>query len=192
MEAIVRTFGKTLLATTAAIGIVGACSLAFAKDPAFHTMTVQLPDGGTAKIQYTGDSAPKVTFGYAPMNAGFFAPAAPFDMLDAISARMDREMNRLFNQAAPMSANQVFDADLRHMPQGMREYSMVSTMTPNGICMHRTTIVSTGKGKPKVVSQTSGDCGRAGASSTVGSAQSFDSDTNNWPRLESANFVPGG
>ena len=69
---------------------------------------------------------------------------------------------------------------------------MVSTMTPNGICMHQTTIVSTGKGKPKVVSQTSGDCGKAGASSTVGSAQPFDSETNNRPRLESVNYAPRG
>jgi hypothetical protein len=187
MEAIVRTFGKTLLAATAVVGIVGACGLAFAKGPAFHTMTVQLPDGGTAKIQYTGDMAPKVTFGSGPMVADFFAPVAPFGMLDAIEARMDREMNWLFDQAAPMNADQVFDADLRHMPTGMTAYSMVSTMTPNGMCMHRTEITSTGKGKPKVVSQTTGDCGKTGASTA---AQSFDSAANNWPKLQSVNFVP--
>jgi hypothetical protein len=100
---------------------------------------------------------------------------------------MDREMNWLFDQAAPMNADQVFKADLRHMPTGMTEYSMVSTMTPNGMCMHRTEITSTGKGKPKVVSQTTGDCGKTGASTA---AQAFDSAANNWPKLQSVNFVP--
>jgi hypothetical protein len=190
MVAIVRTLGKTILAGAAAIGIAGACGMAWAGGPAFHTMTVQLPDGGTARIQYTGDVAPKVTFGISPMAADFFAPVAPFGMLDAIEARMDREMNWLFSQSAPMNANQVFDADLRNMPKGMTEYSMVSTMTPNGVCMHRTTIVSTGKGKPKVVSQTSGDCGKAGTSSAVDrSIPSFDSAASDWPKLQSVNYA---
>lgn len=190
MEAIVRTLGKTILAGAAAIGIAGACGMAWAGGPAFHTMSVQLPDGGTANIQYTGDVAPKVTFGAGPMVADFFAPASPFGMLDEIEARMDREMDRLFSQAAPMNANQVFNADLRNMPKGMTEYSMVSTMTPNGVCMHRTTIVSTGKGKPKVVSQTTGDCGKAGASSAVSrSIPSLDSAANNWPKLQSVNYT---
>ena len=40
-----RTLGKTILAGAAAIGIAGACGMAWAGGPAFHTMTVQLPDG---------------------------------------------------------------------------------------------------------------------------------------------------
>jgi hypothetical protein len=188
MEANVRTLGKTILAGAAAIGIAGACGVAWAEGPAFHTMTVQLPDGGTAKIQYTGNVAPKVSFGSEPRFADFFAPVASFGMIDAVEARMDREMNRLFDQATPMNANQVFNADLRNMPKGMTEYSMVSTMTPNGMCMHRTEIVSTGKGKPKVVSQTSGDCGKTGASSATLKGQPFDSAAN-LPKLQSANFT---
>lgn len=184
-----RTFGKTILAGAAAIGIAGACGMAWAGGPAFHTMTVQLPDGGTANIRYTGNVPPRVTFGSNPTVTDFFAPVAPFGMLDTIEARMDREMNWLFSQAAPMNANQVFNADLRNMPKGMTEYSMVSTMTPNGVCMHRTEITSTGKGKPKVVSQTSGDCGKAGASSAAGKLQPFDSAMNNWPKMQSANFT---
>ncbi len=130
-----------------------------------------------------------MTFGAGPTVAGFFAPVSPFGMADVIEARMDREMNRLFSQAAPLNANQVFHADLRNMPKGMTEYSMVSTMTPNGVCMHRTTIVNTGKGKPKVVSQTTGDCGKAGASSAVGKIQPFDSAANNWPKLQGVNYT---
>jgi hypothetical protein len=54
----------------------------------------------------------------------------------------------------PLSA-----AALGNLPAGT-SYSMVSQTTPNGVCMRYTEITKApGDAKPKVVSQSSGNCG---------------------------------
>lgn len=187
-----RTLGKTLLASTVAIGLAGACGLAFAKEAAFHTMTAQLPDGGTATIQYTGNVAPKVTIRSNPFSAGYFVPFAPFQALNQISAEMDREMTQLFGQDQLMNPNRMFEANLQNAPAGSTEYSMVSTLTPNGMCMRRTQITRTGQGKPKIVSQSSGNCGPAGAALNARPDTSFSRDTHSAPKLHEVNYQTPG
>lgn len=163
-----RTLGKALLAGTVAIGFAGACGLAFAKGPALHTMTVQIPYGGTATIQYSGNVPPKVTVGSDPFAANYFGPMSPFVALDRISAEMNHRMARLLAQPFPTVPGQPLNIDLRNMPPGFKAYSMTSTVTPNGMCMRRTEIINTGKGNPKVVSHTSGDCDHDGQASLSG------------------------
>jgi len=49
------------------------------------------------------------------------------------------------------------------MPAGSREYTFVSTIAGNGVCSRSLEVTARGNGAaPKVISQTSGDCGAAG------------------------------
>lgn len=158
-----QTARKILSAGIATVALAGGAGLALAQGPAFHTVTVQFPDGGTATIRYTGEAAPQVTFGGNPLAAGFYEPVQPFLALDRISAQMDREMAALMRQAdamafPPANPDQVFEAGLRSVPPGTTSYSFVSTMAGNGVCTRFTEITSTG-GRPKVVTRTSGHCG---------------------------------
>jgi hypothetical protein len=164
-----RTARNILLAGAAAVALAGSGGLALAKDPAFHTMTVQLPDGGAARIQYAGNVTPKVTLEAAPFAANFFGPASPFPVFDQISAQMDGMMNVLMREADAMAMpawkpNQMFAAGLRDVPPGTMQYSAVSMMSGNGnVCTRTTEITSAGKGeRPKVVSHTSGNCDAVG------------------------------
>jgi hypothetical protein len=165
-----RTARNILLAGAAAVALAGSAGLALAKDPAFHTMTVQLPDGGTAWIQYAGNVTPKVTFEAAPSAASFFGPALPFAVFDQISAQMDGMMNVLMREADSMAIpvwnpNQIFAAGLSDVPPGAMQYSVVSMMSGNGnVCTRTTEITSAGKGeRPKVMSHTSGNCDAVGS-----------------------------
>lgn len=183
-----KTLGKTLLAATAAVAIAGIGGLALAKDQNFHTMTIRLADGSTAKIEYTGDVPPKVTIGPAPLNVGFLMPFTPFDMLNAISAQMNRQMDWLFHHTAPLHGDDMLNIDLHNIPEGMRAYSVVSTMTPGGMCMRQTEIVNTGHGEPKVVSRSSGDCGAA----PTADGHSFGNAESDWPKLHTVNYTTQG
>jgi hypothetical protein len=156
-----RTANTFLLAG----GLALAAGLAVAAAPKLHTMTVALPDGSTARIVYAGNVPPHVTVGADPVAAAFYAPVSPFAQLQAISAEMDREMDAMMRLTEPVG-NPLMEADLRNMPAGAAEYSMISTMSGDGqFCSRSTRIVSSGPGeRPKVVTQTSGNCGESGAS----------------------------
>jgi hypothetical protein len=138
-------------------------------------MTVQLPGGGTAQIQYTGDVPPQVTVSDAPVVApmGFnpafaampsmFGADSPFAMFDRISAEMDRQMAAMWRRAEVFSAqspSQLTEAAMRNLPAGSQGYSFVSTLSGNAVCVQSTQITSAGNGAaPKVVSHSSGNCG---------------------------------
>ena len=160
-----RTVRKILLAGIAAVALAGSAGLALAKGPALHTMTLQMPGGGTAQIQYSGNVPPKVTFDPQPFMADFYSPESPFATLDRISAEMNREMSALAREADTMTMplwnpDGIFDAGLGNAPPGVTQYSMITTMSGDGhVCTRSMEMTSTGKGKrPKVVSHTSGDC----------------------------------
>jgi hypothetical protein len=167
MEAGMKASRRVLMAGIAAIALNGTCAVAVAGGQGAHAMTVALPDGGTAVIQYTGDVAPKVSFATDPAAAEIFGPDSPFAAMERILAQMDREMAAMMQQANMMavrlpSPDQVFNADLRDMPAGATEYSVVSSLTGNGFCSRSTEITNLGNGeKPKVVTHTAGDCGNA-------------------------------
>jgi len=160
-----RTAKKILLVGIASVALAGGAGLALAQSPDLHTMTVQLPDGGMATVQYTGKVAPKVTFDSSPLDAGYFAPVWPFAGLDQVAAQMDSQMNAILHQARVMAlpvwnSNRLLEANMKNAPAGITSYSFVSTMSGNGVCTHSTEITSNGKGvQPEVTTHTSGDCG---------------------------------
>lgn len=184
-----RTARNVLLAGIAAVALAGNAGLALAKEPAVHTMKVQLPDGEIAVIQYTGNVPPRVVLGAAPAATAFYAPASPFADLDRIAAVMQRNMNVLMHEAAAMPMlmppptgmsmviglpgqaypgqglpGQALDFGPTTLPSGMAHFSMVSSMAGNGsVCMRTTEVIAQNGQPPKVVSRVSGNCGAPGA-----------------------------
>jgi len=172
MEKTMHKIRNTLLAGAVVVGVGAVASLAaftpsFAKSGA-HELTLQLPGGGSETITYAGDTAPKVTFQThqiaaawpAPFFAGWAVPS--FVGLDPVIADMNRQFEMLAK--LPLLMPQMPDqplsaAALGNLPAGT-SYSMVSQTTPNGVCMRYTEITKApGDAKPKVVSQSSGNCG---------------------------------
>jgi hypothetical protein len=159
------------LAGGAALALVGLPHLAAARDAARHVLSVELPDGQIEQIQYIGDVAPQVLFVPAPMRALMpvadpFGPDSPFAMLQAMSARMDQEMSGLMHQVESLGAQpgvgpgNLTEAAFGHVPAGVTAYSVVQTITPNGVCTRTTrTTGAPGALHPRTVSQVSGDCG---------------------------------
>jgi hypothetical protein len=162
-----------LIAGVAAAAIAGVATAAALNT---HTLTVRLPGGGVERIIYTGNVAPRVEV--APMGApvpvvwaaepGFDDTA--FAAMDQMSAQMDREMAAMFQQVDALESRAVASQrDLRSvstadMPAGAQSFSFVSTMSGGGVCSRSVEITSTGHGqKPRVVSQTSGNCGTSAA-----------------------------
>jgi len=163
MRKLLRT---AVLAGAAAIAVAGT-AMAAANDS--RVMTVDLPDGSQARIEYKGDVAPKVTVESAPP----FVPArfadlgmtAPFALFDRIAADMDRQMDAMFRQARMLETAAAGHAPLDQaafgaLPAGTVSYRFVSTSTGNGVCSRSVQVTSLGADQqPKVVSSSSGDCG---------------------------------
>lgn len=152
------------LAGVAAIALAGSFGLAEAKDPAVHVMTVQLPTGEVAQIQYVGDVAPGMVLVPVAEPVSTMPPVGnPFAMMDAMAAQMDREMASLMHQVDRMSAASepgLTEAGFGQVPAGVTEYSVVSTLMPNGVCTRTVRISATpGQAQPRMVSQASGACG---------------------------------
>lgn len=166
-----RTLKTALGAGVAAIAAIGFCGLALAQGPELHTMTLNLPDGGVAQIQYTGAVAPRVTVSDVPAPAfaampALFGPASPFAEMERISAAMDRQADRMFREAAALAAGaaQPNPTAISEMPAGAREYSFVSTMNGDNVCTRSMVITSNGNGgAPHVVTHSSGNCAALGA-----------------------------
>ena len=169
---------KTVILAGAAIA--GLTGLALAAGSSVHEMTVDMPGGGVAHIRYTGDLAPKVNFvrtaagGLAAAPIGFFGEPSAFAEMDRISALMDRQMAMLMQQASLMHLRVLQNAPLtsaefKTLPDGSG-YSFVSTLSGNGVCMKSVQITTLGNEAPKVVSQTSGNCGDAKAARPANAA----------------------
>lgn len=161
---------KLLLRTAIFAGIAALAVAGTALAGNLHkTMTVNLPDGLVARVEYQGDVAPKVTVERRiPDLAALMAhPAwAPFTNLERISADMDRQFEAMFRQVRTLEAFPADEAALtnwvsvRPLTAGTARYSYVATSNGKGFCARSVEITSDGpKGKPKVISSTSGDCG---------------------------------
>jgi hypothetical protein len=132
-------------------------------------MTVDLPDGSQARIEYKGDVAPKITVEPAtrlvPVRWADPAISAPFALFDRIAADMDQQMDAMFRQARMLESASAADAPLDRaalgaLPAGTVSYRFVSTSTGNGVCSRSVQVTSLGADQqPKVVSSSSGDCG---------------------------------
>ena len=182
-----RTLRNAILAGVAALALAATPGLARAQNsPTPHVMTIQLPDGGVARIQYAGDVPPRVMFAPQatmampmPFMPAAFGPDSPFAMLERMSAAMDREAAALMQQAGAMFAapmapmapmppmppmpGALVPAGFGAAPLGSEAFSFASSTNGPGMCIRSMTITSTGPGAPPhVVRRQSGDCGHAG------------------------------
>lgn len=176
---------NVLLVGIAAAALAAGSGLAVARQSApLHDMTVRLPDGEMARIQYRGNVAPHVTFvthpfAPSPVTAGFYGPDwRQFAALDRISAEMNREMDALMNAAevTPMPAwpnnGPAIRADLAHVPPGTAQYAFISTQFGNaGFCAESMTVMrGSNGGQPKIVTHRYGHCGPTMGQATLGGA----------------------
>jgi hypothetical protein len=158
-----KAFGF-VLAGLGAITLAGA-AVAASRDT--HTLNVPLPDGSTARIDYVGNVAPKVTVMPAPVSQviapfGLFGRSA-FDVERQIDAMM-REMNELATHPMGGAAGMNVAA-YGNAPAGATSVTIESTSNGTQTCTRRTDVISQGPGKaPKVQSSVTGNCnGTTGA-----------------------------
>lgn len=180
-----RLLRTALLAGLAAGALALAPGLARAGSPQIHVLTVQLPGGGVAQIRYSGDVAPRVVLlpdGSAmPMMAmpsAVFGNDSPFAMLERMSAEMDREAAAMFQAASsafampmPPNPDRLMPAALGGAPFSGRSFSFIASIAGNGVCMRSVTITSVAGAQPRVVSDTSGNCGPVGHAVTPAQQQ---------------------
>lgn len=162
------TTKTALFSGIAALALIGSAGYALAHAAGMHTMTVRTPDGGVATIEYSGNVAPKITFGAAPIPSAFLGARAPFAAFDRISAEMNHEMDVLLRQAGMLtqpaaSTSPFYSTMLQGMPSPGRGYSWTAAMSGNGVCTRTMRITRNGNAKPHIVASSSGDC--AGAAS---------------------------
>lgn len=138
---------------------------AIAASPKMHVMNVPLPDGSTARIEYAGDVAPKVSVAPAPLSGGFwtsgFMPS--FAGFDRMIEQMNRETEALMRQSRQMQSRAdapgMNVAAYGGLPIGTDSVSVVSVSNGGATCTRTTQVVSQGAGKPpKVTSSVSGHC----------------------------------
>ena len=149
-----------ILAGLGAIASTGAVAAASQNS---HILSWPLPDGSTAKIEYVGDVAPKVTIAPRPNDAR--VPIAPFGLFDSAFLDMDRQIDAMMRQVSQMTQQSTAGApglDLASYgkaPAGTTSVTVVSTSDGTGTCTRRTEVTAQGPGKaPKVVSSIRGDC----------------------------------
>jgi hypothetical protein len=145
--------------TTAALS---GAAVAASRDT--HLLTVPLPDGSVARIEYVGKVAPTVKIEpAAPFAADFAVPLMPsFAHIDRMIAEMQRQADAMVRQADRMASQGKATATYANygsMPAGSSSYTMVTTSDGSKSCTRTVEVTSQGAGKaPKVVSNSSGDC----------------------------------
>src|SRR5438067_902963 len=152
-----------VLAGLSAVTLTGAVAAA-SRDT--HTMYVPLPDGSSARIEYVGNIAPKVTVAPAPLSVGL----PSFGMFDRNMVDMQRQIDAMMREMNNVSVRPIAGApglnvaDYGNAPAGTQSVTVVSTSNGSKICTHTTEVNSQGAGKPpKVVTNVSGDCAGATA-----------------------------
>jgi hypothetical protein len=168
----VRKLPAIALAAFASAAVAGT---AVAANRSSHVMTVALPDGSTARVEYVGDVAPKVTVEHGrPVAFGDWSPLASFAGFDRMIEQMNRETEAMLRQAQQMQQVAAqpgvggaapYVASFGNSPAGVTSTTVVSYSNGSATCTRTTQTVSKGAGKPpKVTSSTSGDCGSQPAS----------------------------
>ena len=153
-----------VLAGVAAAALAGT---AVAAKSNTHVMTVALPDGSTARVEYVGDVAPKVTVEPSRrMAVGEWAPLPAFAGFDRMIEEMNRQTEAMLRQAQQMARRPSatggavpYVASFGNAPAGVTSTTVVSYSNGSGTCTRTTQSVSQGAGKPpKVTSTVSGSC----------------------------------
>jgi hypothetical protein len=157
---------KAYAIVLAGLGAVTLAGAAAAASRDTHILNVPLPDGSTARIEYVGNVAPKVTVAPSPMAVGF--PA--FGMFDRSMADMQRQIDAMMRQVNEMATHPMAGvpgmnvAAYGNAPAGAQSMAVVSTSNGAKTCTRTTEVTSQGPGKaPKVVTNVSGDCAGAPA-----------------------------
>lgn len=161
----------------ASIALAALAGTALAAPPNTHKMTVALPSGGTAIIEYQGDVAPKVriapTAVWSPVGIAIVPNLRWFDEL---AASLDRQVDAIMRPAntitAPSMVSRIHPnvAPLDTMPAAASSYTVVSTTTPNGTCTRTVATTAMGVGRPpKIVARSSGNCPAAPGEAKTGS-----------------------
>lgn len=173
-----RKLRTAVLAGVAALCVAGT---AVAASSDTHVMTVDLPDGSVARIEYQGAVAPRIridpTIGVVPVRFVDLSGAAPFAGFDRIFADMDRQAAAMMRevralQLQPLDPSTKPDlAAFGTMPAGTVSYRFVSTGDGNRFCSRSWQWTSQGPGQqPKLVSASSGDCDAGSPAKPAGSA----------------------
>ena len=155
----------------AGVAAAALAGTAFAAAPNTHVMNVPLPDGSVARVEYTGNVAPKVTIAPRPiadaaMPWGMAFPSfAGFDRIFQEMQRQSQEMMRQAQEVAHHPAGAApYIASFGNLPAGQTSTTVVSVSNGGGTCTRTTEVVSQGPGKaPKVTSSVTGQCGAASA-----------------------------
>jgi hypothetical protein len=165
------------LTGAAAVALAGTAIAASPKTPAAktHVMSVPLPGGSVARVEYVGEVAPKVTVEPRPL-AELGSPWAvgfpSFAGFDRMMAEMQRQSQEMIRHAQEMAKHptapgaQPYIASYGDLPAGQTSTTVVSVSNGGATCTRTTEVVSQGTGKPpKVTSSVSGQCGAAAAPS---------------------------
>jgi hypothetical protein len=162
---------KAYAIVLAGLGAVTLTGAAVAASRDTHTMTVPLPDGSSAKIEYVGNAAPKVTITPAPLSVAF----PSFGMFDRSMADMQRQIDTMMREMNNVAAHPLAGAPglnvaaYGNTPAGTQSVTIVSTSNGSKTCTRTTEVTSQGAGKPpKMVTNVSGDCAKTSTPPLVG------------------------
>jgi hypothetical protein len=132
-----------------AAAILAVGSVASAKAPQQHVMTIALPFGGVETVHYSGDQPPTVE--WSDMPSAVAAPAWSLGNFDHIAAAMNREMAALDQQMAALE---------RHAAAAPDGIFNASTAGGKGaFCAESIQMTQTGNQAPHIVRHTYGACG---------------------------------
>jgi hypothetical protein len=164
----VRKLPAFAFAGVAAAALAGT---AIAASPKTHVMSVPLPDGSVARVEYVGEVAPKVTVARGSIAAmgGWGPQAMPFPSFagfDRMIEQMQRQSQEMIRRAQQMqhisgqpAAAAPYIASYGDMRAGETSSTIVTISNNGATCTRSTEIVSQGPGKPpKVTSNVSGKC----------------------------------
>ena len=158
-----RKLPAFVFAGVAAAALAGT---AYAAAPKTHVMNVALPDGSTARVEYVGDVAPKVTItptAAADARGAWAMPFPSFAGFDRIFEQINRQSQEMMRQAQEMAHRPAgaapYVASYGNLPAGGTSTTVVSVSNGGVTCTRTTEVVSQGPGKPaKVTSNVTGQC----------------------------------
>ncbi len=156
LRAIVLAGATTMLVAGAAVAATGK----------LKTVQVAMPDGGVARIAYSGDVPPSVTFVPAMQDT---AAADPFAEMELMQARMAQQHARMMQQVAEMQRQAAAASTAQPgqvvvsgtLPAGSAySYTVVTSSSANGQSCTRTVEYRTdgSSAEPRVTHANSGDC----------------------------------
>ena len=151
------------------IAALAVACVSFAAVRDTHTVKVGLPDGSTARIEYSGDVVPRLILaplpGAIPVVLTDEFDSAPVSALDQVAAEMDRQAAAMILRAAPLQAlpgsvqRKGDTVALGKLPAGTMHYELMSATGESPTCTRSVEMTSYGLDeKPSIVSTTSGDC----------------------------------